>query len=393
MMTPSIDAIGPLHWGVRGDAGAMVGDTERPSDIDVRHAADVRKDALGEHTGFAVQLSELMTRLQSIFHDISQSSLAQTAALQRDIAASTREAALKQAKDMATQLERAQRANTVMRWFGKVLAWIVTIVSVVAAAFTGGASLVVAGLFAAVTVSDQICQAVTGTSFVAKAFDATLSPVVKAVADAISKCLISLGVSEQAAKIVANVLGTLVVVAVVMAAAVVGIRAAVSAIGPWVSQMAKQVSSAALGSAQSVCGAVTRALPEVIQSASTRFSATLIELGEQLMRCLTGQSAQLTTAAIRCGQAATVSQWSLSVYYAATNVTSGVLNQNVAYAEAECEQIKASIGTLDTVLERLFDSAVDVFAASRSVLGIASDMLAQERDVCRNISCGVYRAA
>ena len=372
---------------------AFVDRADKEQGIDVHHAIDVREGVLGESNDFTVQLAELMARLQAILHDISKAGLDQTSALQREIAAATREAALNQAKDVAAQLERSQKASRVMGWLGKVLAWLVTIVSVVAAVFTGGASLVIALSFAALTVADQIYQGVTGSSFIAKGFDAVLSPFVTVVADAIAKCLVSLGVPSETAKLVAQILATVIVVVVIVAAAVVGAKAVAATIGPLVSRLAEQVASTALRATQGALAGVTRALPEALKAMGNRIAAVLSQLGEQCMGRLFGSSAPLSAAAIRCEQAATLSQWMLAAYQASANIATGVLNQKLSYAEAECDRIKASIRTLDSVLEQGFSHSADLFATSRNTIGTASDMIAQQREVCRNILRGVYRAA
>ena len=123
------------------------------------------------------------------------------------------------------------------------------------------------------------------------------------------------------------------------------------------------------------------------------FRSVLSQLGEQSMARLFGSSAPLSAAAIRCDQAATIAQWMLAAYQASANIATGVLNQKLSYAEAESDRIKASIRTLDSVLEQGFSHSADLFATSRNMIGTASDMIAQQRDVCRNILRGVYRAA
>ncbi|ELO24253.1 type III secretion system translocon subunit SctE, partial [Salmonella enterica] len=80
---------------------------------------------------------------------------------------------------------------------GKVLGALLTIVSVVAAVFTGGASLALAAVGLAVMVADEIVKAATGVSFIQQApnpiMEHVLKPLMELIGKAITKALEGLG--------------------------------------------------------------------------------------------------------------------------------------------------------------------------------------------------------
>lgn len=109
----------------------------------------------------------------------------------------------------------------------KLIGWIITVVSVAAAAFTGGASLALAGVGLALAIGDEIGQAITGRSFMQEAMRAILDPLMKAIIQPLmqfftnlfSKILEGLGMEKGLADTIAQIMGA-IQAAVLMIAAV-----------------------------------------------------------------------------------------------------------------------------------------------------------------------------
>lgn len=68
----------------------------------------------------------------------------------------------KKSTEFQEETRKAEETNRIMGCIGKVLGALLTIVSVVAAVFTGGASLALAAVGLAVMVADEIVKAATG---------------------------------------------------------------------------------------------------------------------------------------------------------------------------------------------------------------------------------------
>lgn len=131
--------------------------------------------------------------------------------------------------DYAEKVAKAEEAQKTMGWISKLLGAVLTVVGVVGAAFTGGASLVLAVVGAGLFAADEVTQAVTGKSFMAEAMKPimdAIGPIIADIAKYLAKDLVKLGVSEEAAAIASNVVVMVLAVAVIMAA-MVAVKAAV----------------------------------------------------------------------------------------------------------------------------------------------------------------------
>lgn len=131
-----------------------------------------------------------------------------------------------------------------MGCIGKVLGALLTIVSVVAAVFTGGASLALAAVGLAVMVADEIVKAATGVSFIQQALNPimehVLKPLMELIGKAITKALEGLGVDKKTAEMAGSIVGAIVaaiaMVAVIVVVAVVG-KGAAAKLGNALSKM------------------------------------------------------------------------------------------------------------------------------------------------------------
>lgn len=140
----------------------------------------------------------------------------------------------KKSTEFQEETRKAEELNRVMGCVGKIVGALLTIVSVVAAAFTGGASLALAAVGLALMVADEIVKAATGVSFIQQALsplmEHVLKPLMELIGNAITKALESFGVDKKTAEMVGSIAGALVaaiaMVAVIVIVAVVGKGAA-----------------------------------------------------------------------------------------------------------------------------------------------------------------------
>ncbi|MBV8045296.1 type III secretion system translocon subunit SctE [Pluralibacter sp.] len=151
----------------------------------------------------------------------------------------------KKSSEYQEEVRKSEELNRVMGCVGKILGALLTIVSVVAAAFTGGASLALAAVGLALMVADEMCQAFAGFSFIQEALkplmENVLKPLMEKIGKAISKALESFGVDKKTADMVGSIVGAvLAAVVVVVAIAVLmllGGKAAASNLGKALSKL------------------------------------------------------------------------------------------------------------------------------------------------------------
>lgn len=190
--------------------------------IDSETAKQADKDNLNN----LAKLTEVMARFSKLLGDNSERSLKNELSLFEAMQDSRQKEMEKKADEYQKEVKKAETLNTVMGCLGKILGAILTVVSVVSAAFTGGASLALAAVGVGLMVADEICKAVTGKSFIEEALkplmDKILKPLMEMLSKAITKALEGLGVDKGTAEMVGAVVGA-VIAAVVMVVAMVAV--------------------------------------------------------------------------------------------------------------------------------------------------------------------------
>ncbi|EFY9270346.1 type III secretion system translocon subunit IpaB, partial [Shigella flexneri] len=184
-------------------------------------------------TGLA-SVTQLMATFIQLVGKNNEESLKNDLALFQSLQESRKTEMERKSDEYAAEVRKAEELNRVMGCVGKILGALLTIVSVVAAAFSGGASLALAAVGLALMVTDAIVQAATGNSFMEQALNpimkAVIEPLIKLLSDAFTKMLEGLGVDSKKAKMIGSILGAiagaLVLVAAVVLVATVGKQAA-----------------------------------------------------------------------------------------------------------------------------------------------------------------------
>ncbi|EBS3610404.1 pathogenicity island 1 effector protein SipB [Salmonella enterica subsp. enterica serovar Poona] len=188
------------------------------------------------------------TMLLSIFIELvgknNEESLNNDMALFRALQESRKDEMLRKSEEHQEETRKAEALNRTMGCIGKVVGALITVGSVIAAVFSGGAALGLAAAGLALMLADGIVKAATGTSFIQQALNPVVQYVLKPLMDiigkAISEVLKGIGVDKNMAEMVGNIMGAIVsaiaTVAVVVAVAVFG-KSAVSTLGNILNKM------------------------------------------------------------------------------------------------------------------------------------------------------------
>lgn len=170
-------------------------------------------------------LTFLMALMSQLIDKSSSDDLQASAELKQKLAEAAAKDAEKKAKEYEEQVRKAEEMQKTMGCVGKVLGWVITAVSFAAAAFTGGASLALAAVGLALAVGDEICQAVTGRSFMADAMqplmDAIVKPLMEIMGKYYSAILQTLGFDKETADMVGQILGAIAAAAILVAGVMV----------------------------------------------------------------------------------------------------------------------------------------------------------------------------
>lgn len=173
----------------------------------------------------AKSLTFLMALMAKLINQSANDDIQASAELKQKLAEAAAKDAEKKAKEYEEEVRKAEEMQKTMGCIGKILGWLVTAVSVAAAAFTGGASLALAAVGLALAIGDEIYQAVTGRSFMAEAMqplmDAIVKPLMEMMSKIFSAILQSFGVDKDTADMVGQILGAIAAAAVLIAGVMV----------------------------------------------------------------------------------------------------------------------------------------------------------------------------
>lgn len=140
----------------------------------------------------------------------------------------------KKSSEYQDEVRKSEELNRIMGCFGKIAGALLIVISVVAAVFSGGAALVLAGIGLALMFLDMGIQAATGVSFTQEALkplmENVLKPLMDLIGKGISKALEDLGVDKKTADMVGAIAGAILavvaLVVLIVAVAIVGKGAA-----------------------------------------------------------------------------------------------------------------------------------------------------------------------
>ncbi|HGJ5854812.1 type III secretion system translocon subunit SctE [Arsenophonus nasoniae] len=203
-----------------------------------------------QHLQGSAKLTYLMAKMRELLGSLTLESMSSQREILQEMQRMTEIQAEKRAQDIDEKIRKAEEARKWMAIGSQIFSWLIAAVGVVAAAFTGGASLALAAVGIALLAADTICQAAGGGSFMNKA----LAPVGEAMmkmAESISDFLCQIAVSEaklngaseseivelkKQAKEITDIVAT-IIVAVTMVAAAIGTAKLASVAGKMIGKI------------------------------------------------------------------------------------------------------------------------------------------------------------
>ncbi|WP_413735582.1 type III secretion system translocon subunit SctE [Sodalis sp. RH21] len=313
--------------------------------------------ATKEHAEQALDAMARMMLLIGIFITLvdknSQQALESDAELFQRIQVAVQQDLKNQADKAAAEMRKADELNKAMGCVGKILGGLITALSVIGAAFSGGASLAFAAVGLALMVGDQIGKAITGVSFMEKILnpimEKVIQPLVEALSKGITQMLEKMGVDSTTANMVGNIVGALVAVALIIAVVVVGKAAA------------SKFASSALG--KMIGEAIKKIVPDVLKNLANKSGMALSDGMKRLMDRLGLKS-----------DTATLQKYSNNlnaVNVGATVTTTGVqggLGVARGVAEKNAQDILAGFTLSASVLDqikKLLETLLDNFSESQ----------------------------
>lgn len=220
----------------------------------------------------AALLGELLAVLQEIIGKANDAKLEADTRLIQEVLKLREAENLRRSQEYQEELAKAEAAQKKMGCIGKIIGWVVTVVAVVAAPFTGGASMVLAGVGLALAIGSEL-----GFDLMGKIMEPIMKLVmelVKAVGNVIGDVLTSLGVSSAFVDKIKDVLGVIAVAAMIIAAVVLTRKVAGTAA---VQQLAKAVTRA-------VSEAISKALPQMLKAAAHSIKSTVDDVASAISK-------------------------------------------------------------------------------------------------------------
>jgi invasin B len=191
----------------------------------------------------------LMTRFAELMGESAENKIESEQELFRSMQAARQEFLEKKSEEYLEQVRKSEAASKTMGCIGKILGALLMVVSIVGAVFTGGASLVLAGVGVALMGADMLVKELTGVSFMEEAMkplmDNIISPMIQAIGKGITDILKKMGVDEKSAEMAGMIMGAIIGAVAMVAVLVVVVLVGKSAAGRVASAMADMLGKVA----------------------------------------------------------------------------------------------------------------------------------------------------
>lgn len=329
----------------------------------------------------AAAMTEIFGRLQELISNGNLNSLESKRELYQAMQVQREQQLQKKSDDYEAQVKKAEEMQKTMGCIGKILGFLVTAVSVAAAAFTGGASLAIAAVGLALMVGDEISQAAFGFSFMNKIMDpvmnAVLKPIMNLFSSLITQALESAGVDKDKAEIAGAVLGAVLTAAVIVAAVVVA--------GSVAEEIASKVTDAIAEQMTKVMDSamvkmMTEFLDEGLEKTGLRTLATRASSAMGRLRGAVGVETQEDAQVVagRLEQAAAVVQVGNAATQTAGSIIVGIEESNAMRTLGQMKLAMADIKILSDLLKRIVETYSHQSKALSQIMQNMSDSLATE---------------
>ncbi|MBB3211534.1 invasin B [Herbaspirillum sp. Sphag1AN] len=268
-----------------------------------------------------------------------------------------------EAKKADDELAKAESLNKAAGCVGKILGASLMAIAAVGAVFTGGASLVLAGVGLALLLADEIYRGVTGDSFMDKLMQpivAALQPIMQFVIDKLVNVLKEMGVSEQTARMAAMIA---VSIAIAVAVVLVMVTGAGSALASAASNVMSKVATVMSKVLEKTIG---KLIPEIVKKSVMKTTQQISSSSTKMFDAVSqrlGLSTDPASKQIYAHQLGRVGA-SLNVARATTegglDISMQLANIEVAKAVAN---MKFSMAELDLISD-MFAQLIDMLQAS-----------------------------
>ncbi|MFJ4454746.1 type III secretion system translocon subunit SctE [Pseudomonas sp. NPDC089392] len=341
-------------------------------------------DGIKNQLNAAATMVLLMARFAELMGESAENKIEAEQELFRSMQAARQEYMEKKSEEYLEQVRKAEAASKTAGCIGKVLGAVLTVVSVVGAAFTGGASLALAAVGVGLMAADMLVKELTGVSFMEKAMkplmDNILGPMIQAIGKGITDILKKAGVdaasAEMAGMIMGAIVGAVAMVAVLVVVAVVGKSAAgrvASAMGNMFGKLANKMAPQMLKQA---ARAVSNGFSSVMTKART-------SIGLKSDANSLGMYASRLAASVAVVEAGGIAAQS------AMEIKSGIHQRNAAQHLAELEFAKVISEELKNYLSdmvQLFDQSMKAKDdAIKKAFSIQDSINSSSLSMARNI--------
>ncbi|KVZ51089.1 type III secretion system translocon subunit SctE [Burkholderia ubonensis] len=307
------------------------------------------------------KLTKMMAMFMELVSKNSEESLKSDLATFQALQEGRQKEMEKKSAEYKEEVRKAEELNRIMGCIGKILGALLTVVSVVAAAFTGGASLALAAVGVALMVVDEIVKATTGVSFIQEALkplmEHVLKPLMELIGKAITKALEAAGVDKKAAELVGSIVG-----AVLAAVAMVAVMVVVAVVG--------KGAAAKLGGALSklLGDAIKKIVPSVLKEVAKGGSKLLSQGAQRLINALGNAGSKIGLRSDALGKemmANTLNKVAIGSQAAQTatqmggNVAQGVFMKNALEVMADFNLARAAMDQIEKWLKEAVESYTD----------------------------------
>ncbi len=346
----------------------------------------------------------LMAQLIAIIGESTEETMEMNLKFSKKVQAAQQEKLESDAEEVEKEQEKSKHMQETMGCIGKIVGAIVMVFSVVAAVFTGGASLALAAISIGLMVADTVYQKVTGNeSFIAAALkpiiEHVLMPIIQLITNVISNVLKTLGVKNDIAEIVATVLAMVVLIVAAIGAAVVAKKLPVDKLMNIVGNMLKKVLNSVLSAVAKAIKPLVSGMKNIADDIVAEISKVMKSLTNALNQLVGSQSKSKINAmkeffadeaSVKAlGNKFNMAENALQVVNVSVdssgNIAAGVLDKHVNDILADITNMLSASASM-----KLFtDSVTDAYSRSIENLNMlmtnAADMAGEEQQVGRFI--------
>lgn len=321
---------------------------------------------------------------------------------------------MRRAKEYEEQLAKAEATQKKMGCIGKIVGWVLTVAAVVAAPFTGGTSMVLAGIGLALAIGEEL-----GLDVMGKLLQPVMNLVmkaVKAVAGVVGDIMKSMGIPPEIVNKLKDVVAVIAIAMMIIATVFISRKLAASAtmktiiktvakavadkLSDFVSKAAsKMLSQSARESISKMAGQASRAATKsldmvktAVKGANKRAQTFSDSANRKLSRLTDIDVGKLATRFGQLRKATDALQF-------ANQTSQGVGNVVVADMYVKAEKIRAAfeLGLIDSrilreLMERLLDYFINTNDLVLSMFDSLSEMQSDNDRAARSISQRITHA-